>query len=238
MRTVEDTDRIVAAISHTTVERAVIIGGGFIGLELAENLAKRSISVTVVEQAPHIMAPLDAEMAAIVTKHLEENGITILANTQVTAIEDGYVVAGDQHLPADTVIAALGVEPATDLARTAGIELNERGGIVVDARQQTSDPAIFALGDAAQKTDAISGEGTMVPLAQTANRHGRLVADIITGRATNAQPVLGTAIIGLFGLAIATTGWNERRARSAGKNVRVIHTHPSIMPDTIRAQLV
>ncbi|QRV02046.1 FAD-dependent oxidoreductase [Arcanobacterium phocisimile] len=227
LRTVEDTDRIVHTISTTEAKKAVVIGGGFIGLELAENLIKQGIDVTIVERAPHIMAPLDAEMAAIVTAHLEKSGVTILSNTQVTAIEDGVVHAGERKIPADTIIAALGVQPASDLAQQAGLELNEHGGIVVNSRQQTSDPAIFALGDAAQKTDAISGTATMVPLAQTANRHGRLVADIITGRNTEAQPVLGTAIIGLFGLAIATTGWNERRARAEDKNVRVIHSHPA-----------
>lgn len=226
LRTIEDVDRIAAALKGRT--RAVIIGGGFIGLEMAENLRHRGLSVTVVEAAPQIMGPLDSEMAAIVTEHLRANGVEIHTNAQATKISDsGVALADGTELPADIVIAAIGVRPASDLAREAGLEISERGGIVVDAQQRTSDPHIFALGDAATKKDLHTGEDTLVPLAQTANRHGRLVADIITGRETASLPVLGTAIVGLFGLAAASTGWNERRARAAGKKVRVIHLHPA-----------
>lgn len=226
LRTVEDVDRIVAALKGRT--RAVIIGGGFIGLEMAENLRHRGLSVTVVEAAPQIMGPLDSEMAAFVAEHLRANGIEIRTNAQATEVSDsGVAFADGTELPADIVIAAIGVRPASDLAREAGLEISERGGIVVDAQQRTSDPHIFALGDAATKKDLHTGEDTLVPLAQTANHHGRLVADIITGRETASLPVLGTAIVGLFGLAAASTGWNERRARAAGKNVRVIHLHPA-----------
>ncbi|WP_049192318.1 FAD-dependent oxidoreductase [Corynebacterium striatum] len=226
LRTVEDVDRIAAAPKGRT--RAVIIGGGFIGLEMAENLRHRDLSVAVVEATPQIMGPLDSEMAAIVTEHLRANGVEIRTNAQATEISDsGVALADGTELPADIVITAIGVRPASDLAREAGLEISERGGIVVDAQQRTSDPHIFALGDAATKKDLHTGEDTLVPLAQTANRHGRLVADIITGRETASLPVLGTAIVGLFGLAAASTGWNERRARAAGKKVRVIHLHPA-----------
>lgn len=226
LRTVEDVDRIAAALKGRT--RAVIIGGGFIGLEMAENLRHRDLSVAVVEAAPQIMGPLDSEMAAIVTEHLRANGVEIRTNAQATEISDsGVALADGTELPADIVITAIGVRPASDLAREAGLEISERGGIVVDAQQRTSDPHIFALGDAATKKDLHTGEDTLVPLAQTANRHGRLVADIITGRETASLPVLGTAIVGLFGLAAASTGWNERHARAAGKKVRVIHLHPA-----------
>ncbi|WP_308591977.1 FAD-dependent oxidoreductase [uncultured Corynebacterium sp.] len=226
LRTVEDVDRIAAALKGRT--RAVIIGGGFIGLEMAENLRHRDLSVAVVEATPQIMGPLDSEMAAIVTEHLRANGVEIRTNAQATEISDsGVALADGTELPADIVITAIGVRPASDLAREAGLEISERGGIVVDAQQRTSDPHIFALGDAATKKDLHTGEDTLVPLAQTANRHGRLVADIITGRETASLPVLGTAIVGLFGLAAASTGWNERHARAAGKKVRVIHLHPA-----------
>lgn len=226
LRTVEDVDRIAAALKGRT--RAVIIGGGFIGLEMAKNLRHRDLSVAVVEATPQIMGPLDSEMAAIVTEHLRANGVEIRTNAQATEISDsGVALADGTELPADIVITAIGVRPASDLAREAGLEISERGGIVVDAQQRTSDPHIFALGDAATKKDLHTGEDTLVPLAQTANRHGRLVADIITGRETASLPVLGTAIVGLFGLAAASTGWNERRARAAGKKVRVIHLHPA-----------
>ncbi|QJC22488.1 FAD-dependent oxidoreductase [Arcanobacterium buesumense] len=226
LRTVEDTDHIIDHIQATQARSAVIIGGGFIGLELAENLTKRQLHTTVIERESQIMTPLDDEMAAIVATHLEKNGVTLLTNSTVEAIGENYVMAGDTRIEADVVIAALGVQPASKLARDAGLAINERGGIRVDHQQRTSDHTIFALGDAAEKTDAINGDNIMVPLAQTANRHGRLVADIIAGRNVSAMPVLATAIIGVFGLAAATTGWNERRARAAGKNIRVIHTHP------------
>ncbi|MDN6431602.1 MAG: FAD-dependent oxidoreductase [Corynebacterium flavescens] len=226
LRTVEDVDRISAAVPGAT--SAVIIGGGFIGLEMAENLRRRGLEVTVVEAGPQILAPLDAEMAGVVAKRMRDNGVRILTNSQATQVTANSVVTADATvLPADVTIAAIGVRPASTLAEDAGLETTERGGIVVDSAQRTSDPHVFALGDAAAKKDHVSGEDTLVPLAQTANRHGRLVADVIAGRQVSSLPVLGTAIVGLFGLAAATTGWNEKRARAAGKTVRIIHLHPA-----------
>lgn len=226
LRTVEDVDRIAAAVEDK--KKAVIIGGGFIGLEMAENLYHRGLEVALVEAAPQIMGPLDVEMAGIVAKHVRANGVRVLTNAQAMEISEAGVVLQDgQELEADIVIAAIGVRPASELAQAAGLEISERGGIVVDAQQRTSDPHIYALGDAATKKDFHSGADSLVPLAQTANRHGRLVADIISGRDTGSLPVLGTAIVGLFGLAAAATGWNERRARAEGKSVRVIHLHPA-----------
>ncbi|MGP5245951.1 FAD-dependent oxidoreductase [Corynebacterium flavescens] len=226
LRTVEDVDRISAAVPGAT--SAVIIGGGFIGLEMAENLRRRGLEVTVVEAGPQILAPLDAEMAGVVAKRMRDNGVRILTNSQATQVTANSVVTADATvLPADVTIAAIGVRPASSLAEDAGLETTERGGIVVDSAQRTSDPHIFALGDAAAKKDHVSGEDTLVPLAQTANRHGRFVADVIAGRQVSSLPVLGTAIVGLFGLAAATTGWNEKRARAAGKTVRIIHLHPA-----------
>lgn len=226
LRTVEDVDRIATAVPGK--EKAVIIGGGFIGLEMAENLRHQGLAVTLVEAGSQIMGPLDVEMAAIVAKHMRDNGVDIRTNAQATEIsETGVTLQNGQALEADLVIAAIGVRPASELAQAAGLEVSDRGGIIVDAQQRTSDPHIFALGDAATKKDIHSGDNTLVPLAQTANRHGRLVADIITGRTTSSLPVLGTAIVGLFGLAAASTGWNERRVRAEGKDVRVIHLHPS-----------
>ncbi|WP_312714427.1 FAD-dependent oxidoreductase [Corynebacterium flavescens] len=226
LRTVEDVDRISAAVPGAA--SAVIIGGGFIGLEMAENLRRRGLEVTVVEAGPQILAPLDAEMAGVVAKRMRDNGVRILTNSQATQVTANSVVTADATvLPADVTIAAIGVRPASSLAEDAGLETTERGGIVVDSAQRTSDPHIFALGDAAAKKDHVSDEDTLVPLAQTANRHGRLVADVIAGRQVSSLPVLGTAIVGLFGLAAATTGWNEKRARAAGKTVRIIHLHPA-----------
>ena len=225
LRTVEDVDRIVEVIKGR--ESAVIIGGGFIGLELAENLRHRGLNTTVVEAGPQILSPLDPEMAQLVRLRMEDNGVQVRTNAQAQEItETGIVLSSGEEIPADVVVAAVGVRPASELARNAGLEVTDNGGIVVDSQLRTSDPHIFALGDAATKADFHTGEATLVPLAQTANRHGRIVADVITGRETASMPVLGTAIVGVFGLAAASTGWNERRARAAGKRVRVIHLHP------------
>ena len=225
LRTVEDVDRIVEVIKGR--ESAVIIGGGFIGLELAENLRHRGLNTTVVEAGPQILSPLDPEMAQLVRLRMEDNGVQVRTNAQAQEItETGVVLGSGEEIPADVVVAAVGVRPASELARNAGLEVTDNGGIVVDRQLRTSDPHIFALGDAATKADFHTGEATLVPLAQTANRHGRIVADVITGRETASMPVLGTAIVGVFGLAAASTGWNERRARAAGKRVRVIHLHP------------
>ena len=225
LRTVEDVDRITAALAG--VKTAALIGGGFIGLELAENLAHRGVDVTVLEFSEQIMAPLDPEMAIYVHKHLENNGVTVLTGADTVNITDEQVELRDGRvIPAEMVVAAIGVRPASELAQEAGLEVGERGGIVVDESQRTSDPAIFALGDAAEKRDAVSSDATLVPLAQTANRHGRLIADVITGRKTTSQKTLGTAIVGVFGLQAASVGWNEKRARAEGREIRVIHLHP------------
>lgn len=226
LRTVEDVDTVIAALTDE-VKSAAIIGGGFIGLEMAENLRHRGLEVTVVERAPQIMTPLDAEMAAVVEQHLDDKGVTVITSAESTIIGEKTVTLADgREVAADVVVASIGVRPASELASAAGLAVGERGGIKVDEQQRTSDPAIFALGDAAEKADAISGEDTLVPLAQTANRHGRLVADIITGRDVKRTSTLGTAIVGLFDMAAGSVGWNERRARQAAKNIRVIHTHP------------
>lgn len=226
LRTVEDVDRIISSLNGA--RSVALIGGGFIGLELAENLRHRDLHVTVIERAPQILAPFDEEMAAIVAKHLEANGVELRLNAETTTIgPNSLTLASGEEIPADLVVAAIGVRPDTSLAEAAGLKLSARGGIAVDEYQRTSDPHIYALGDAAEKVDHNSGESTLVPLAQTANRHGRLVADIIAGRDAKALPVLGTAIVGLFGLQAATVGWNERVARSNGKNVRIAHVHPA-----------
>lgn len=236
LRTVEDVDRIAEAVAKQSPQSAAIIGGGFIGLELAENLHHRGIKTTIVERAPQILAPLDEEMAGIVMKHLRDAGIEVILNADTKNITDSVMEVelldrdnnkvGDAAVDAELLVAAIGVRPESSLAKDAGLAVAERGGIKVDRQQRTSDPAVFALGDAAEKVDAISGEDTMVPLAQTANRHGRMVADIITGRDEEAQLTLGTAIVGVLGMAAGSVGWNERRARQAGKNVRCVHIHP------------
>lgn len=227
MRSVPDVDAMNAALADQP-RSAVILGGGFIGLELAENLVERGVHVTIVELADQILAPLDPEMAQPIAEHLREHGVALRLGATTSRITPTTVeLTTGEHLDADIVVAAIGVRPASSLAHEAGLRIGGRGGIVVDHHQRTSDPAIFAVGDSAEKIDAIDLSPTLVPLAQTANRHGRLVADVITGRATTSLPVLGTAVVGVMGMTAATTGWNEKRLRAAGRSYRAIHTHPN-----------
>lgn len=227
LRDVADMDEIVDALAGGSVRQAVVIGAGFIGLELAENLTRRGHGVTIVEVADQVLPPLDPEMAALVRRHVEAAGVGVVTGVGAAAIEsDAIVLTDGTRLPADLVLLAAGVAPESQLAREAGLELGFRGGIAVDEVQRTSDPHIYAVGDVAVKRDAVSGDDTLVPLAQTANRHGRLVADAITGRRVHSLPVLGTAVVGVLGLTVAMVGWSEKRLRTAGRPVRVIHTHP------------
>lgn len=225
LRDLADMDAIKASMD--TASTAVILGGGFIGLELAENLTHRGIAVTIVELADQILAPLDPEMAAPVADHLRRHGVRIRTGASATSISADAVVLDDTTVvPADLVIAAIGVRPESTLARETGLVVGGRGGVVVDDHQRTSDPHIFAVGDVAEKIDPLGG-ATLIPLANTANRHGRLVADVICGRQTTARPALGTAVVGVFGLTAAATGSNERRLRATGHPYRAIHTHPA-----------
>lgn len=227
LRDIEDTDAMVAAVAGD-VRTAVVIGGGFIGVEVAENLRHKGLEVTVVEAADQVMAPLDPEMAAFVHQRIRENGVDLRLGAGVSAIGERDVTLADgATVPADVVVAAIGVRPDSTLAADAGLEVDARGGIVVDERMRTSDPAIYAVGDAVVKRDAVDGSAVMVPLANTANRQGRMVADVIAGGDAADRPVLGTAIVGIFGLQVATTGWNAKRLRAAGRPFREIHTHPA-----------
>ncbi|MBM6545012.1 FAD-dependent oxidoreductase [Janibacter sp. YIM B02568] len=226
LRDVEDTDAMVAATAGA--QTAVVIGGGFIGIEMAENLHRRGLRVVVVEAADQVMAPLDPEMAAPVHAVLREAGVDLRLGEQVTAIgAKGVTLASGEELPADLVVAAIGVRPDSTLAEAAGLEVGERGGIVVDEHHRTSDPFVYAVGDAVEKRDALDGSEVLVPLANTANLQGRRVADHIAGLPGRGRPVLGTAIVGVLGLQVATTGWNEKRLRAAGRAYRAIHTHPA-----------
>lgn len=226
LRNIEDTDALVAAVQGS--ETAVVIGGGFIGLEVAENLLHLGIKVALVEALDQVMAPLDPEMVAPVHARLREHGVDLRLGAAVTAIgETDVTLADGSTLPADLVVAAIGVRPDVELARSAGLQIGSLGGIVVDSRQITSDPAIYAVGDAVQKDDALNDDAVLVPLANTANLQGRRVADDIAGRGIPARPVQGTAIVGLLGLQIASTGWSEKRLKKAGKSYIAIHTHPA-----------
>lgn len=227
LRTVEDVEKIVNRV-NAQPKGAVVIGGGFIGVEIAENLVHKGISTTVVEAAPQVLAPLDPEMATLVAKEMRKQGVKLHLGVSAVDVTPTSVVLSDgTTLEAELVIMAIGVRPDTGLAKSAGLKIGTRGGIEVDDFNRTSNHDIYAVGDAAEKTDAIDGSATLVPLANLANRHGRVVADHIAGRVTRPNKTIGTAIVKVFDLMIAATGWNEKRLKAAGREVMVIHTHPN-----------
>jgi NADPH-dependent 2,4-dienoyl-CoA reductase/sulfur reductase-like enzyme/rhodanese-related sulfurtransferase len=202
--------------------RAVVVGGGFIGLETAENLAHRGFEVTVIEMADQVLAPLDPEFGQVARDRLERNGVQVVLGDGVASFEP----AGDESLvvrtrsgrafPADLIILSLGVRPDTQLARTAGLEIGERGGIRVDDQMRTTDPHIFAVGDVVEVTDVMTGDPTLMALAGPANRQGRIAADAICGRDSRFRGVQGTAVVGLFGATLAWTGVNEKTLQRRG----------------------
>jgi NADPH-dependent 2,4-dienoyl-CoA reductase/sulfur reductase-like enzyme/rhodanese-related sulfurtransferase len=205
-------------------KRAVVVGGGFIGLEMVENLAHQGLDVTLIELADQILTPLDVEMARPVEDLLRRHNVTLALGEGVTRFEqDGegalrvHTKSGAIH-PADLVILALGVRPDTALAKTAGLALGSRGGIKVDAQMRTSDPDIFAVGDAVEVRDVVTGTDTLLALAGPANRQGRIAADAIAGRPSQFRGVQGTAIIGLFGTTVAWTGASEKALRRLGRD--------------------
>lgn len=226
LRNIADVDAMASALDQDP-RSAAVIGAGFIGLELAENLHRRGLDVTVVEASDQVMPPLDAEMAAQIADELTANGIDLRLGTQATAVGPDTVTLSDGSVVrADIVVLAVGVRPETTLAKAGGLALGPHGGIAVDGQLRTSDPSIYALGDAVEKYDALDHSDLLVPLANTANRQGRLVADVIVGDDVHDREVLGTAIVGVFGKSVAMTGWSEKRLRAAGRSYRAIHIHP------------
>lgn len=221
LRNIPDTRQINGWISHHAAKTAVIVGGGFIGLEMAENLNHLGLQVTVVEMLPQVMPPMDAEMVTPVHDHLTASGIKLALGSGVTGFskKDNHLEVlakdGPAH-PADMIILAIGVRPETSLAKAAGLELGERGGIRVDAQMRTSDSNIFAVGDAVEVRDQITGAWTLLALAGPANRQGRIAADAICGRPAVFRGTQGTAICGIIGLAVASTGASEKALQRAG----------------------
>ena len=202
--------------------RAVVIGGGFIGLETAENLVHRGFDVTLVEMLDQILAPLDVDMARIVEDYVERHGIRLALNDGVAGFQqtaDGaleVLTKACKSHPADIVILALGVRPDTALAKTAGLEIGQRGGIRVDEQMRTSNPDIFAVGDAVEVKDFVTGEWSLIALAGPANRQGRIAADVVAGRQSRYRGTQGTSIIGLFGAAAAWVGASEKTLKRLG----------------------
>ena len=234
VRTVPDSQHIRAWINEKGAKSAVVVGGGFIGLEMAENLVRRGLSVTVVEMLDQVMPPLDPEMAKPVQQHLEQHGVKVALGDGVAGFIESWdgrisvnTKSGAQHT-GDIVILAIGVRPETALAKAAGLELGARGGIRVDERMQTNDPNIWAAGDAVEVRDTVTGEWTLIPLAGPANRQGRIAADGICGRDSNFRGVQGTAICGIFDLAVASTGASEKSLLHAGiTDYEKVYLHPA-----------
>ena len=227
LRTVEDVE-VIASRVNSRPQSAVVIGGGFIGVEIAENLTHKGIPTTVIEAALQLLAPLDPEMATLVAAEMRKHGVVVELGVSAQEVNSDSVVLSDGRvLPAELVILAIGVRPDVTLAKSAGLKIGTRGGISVDEFNRTSNPDIYAVGDAAEKTDAIDGSATLVPLANLANRHGRVVADHIAGREIRPINTIGTAIVKVFDLMIAATGWNEKRLKASGRTFTSIHTHPN-----------
>ena len=234
----DDMDRLMAAAE--TAKSAIVVGGGFIGLELAENLVHRGITTTLVEALPQLMPTLDVEMAWPLVERARFRGLDVRLQAQVQAITDaGVTLADGSTIDADMTVVAVGARPNIELAVEAGLEMGEAGGVVVDDQQRTSDPHIWAVGDVAQKKrpDGFS----LVPLAGLANRHGRLAADSIAGRPAKAVTAFGTSIVGFCGMAAASTGYTERVLAAKGRPMLIIHTHPinhaGYYPDAVQMAL-
>ena len=228
LRDVQDAVKIKAMVDTKQIKSAAIIGAGFIGVELAENLRHRGIKTTIVEFRDHILPQFDPEMIEPMQKVLTENGIELALSAETEAVNESTLTLKDGRvINADLVVAAIGVVADHKLAVDAGLEIGSAGGIVVDDQMRTSDENIFAVGDAAQKLSALTGQEQMIWLANLANRHGRLVADVIAGETVAARPSIGTGIIGAFGIAAALTGLTESLAQRMNIAHKVIHLHPS-----------
>ncbi len=227
LRTVEDVAKIVDQVSKKP-KSAAVIGGGFIGVEIAENLIHRGIKTSMIEASDQVLAPLDPEMASLVAREIRENGVELYLGASAVKIDESTVeISSGEIVAADLVIMAIGVRPDIHLAQEAGLEIGPRKGIKVDEFNLTSDKSIYAIGDVAEKTDSLDGSSTLVPLANIANRHGRIVADHIAGRKIRPVKTIGTAIVKVFDLMIATTGWNEKKLKATSRAYRVIHAHPN-----------
>ena len=265
LRTVGDVDVLVDLVGSPRVRSALVVGGGYIGVEAAEALINRGLQVTLVELADQVLGPLDPEMAQEVSNELRRRGVDLRTGVGVTAFTDApAAVAGFTDAPtvraelsdgpsvraelsdgssvrADLVLLAIGVVPDSKLAREAGLDVTARGAVLVDRHQQTSDPVIYAAGDCVQVVDTVTGAGVVVPLAGPANRQGRIAADHIAGRSSAYHSTQGTAIVKVFDLTAGGTGANEKSLRRMDIDYRVIYVHPNghagYFPGTAAMQL-
>lgn len=216
LRNIPDTLKIKEYIEHAKPKSAVVVGGGYIGVEMADNLKEAGLKVSIVELADHLIAPLDFDMAADVHRYIKSRGIELYLSNGVNAIDGRTVIMQKGKLEADMVIMSVGVRPETALARECGIEINSRGSIIVDRNMKTNIPDIYAVGDAVQVKDFVTGNPAFIPLAGPANKQGRIAADNIAGIASEYTGTQGSAVLKLFDMTVATTGLNEKAAKAAG----------------------
>jgi NADPH-dependent 2,4-dienoyl-CoA reductase/sulfur reductase-like enzyme/peroxiredoxin family protein/rhodanese-related sulfurtransferase/TusA-related sulfurtransferase len=231
LRNIPDTDRIKSLVDRNGVNSAVVIGGGFVGVEMAENLRDRGLSVTLVEAAPHILAPFDSDVVVIPEKELTENGVRLILGDGVKAFhEDGgsveVTLQSNTKLIADLVILAIGVTPETGFLKDCGLEFGPKGHILVNEHMQTKLEGIYAVGDAVEVVDYVTKQKTAIPLAGPANKQGRIAADNVAGIPSKFKGSQGTSIIKVFGLTAAATGANERTLQRAGIQYKTITIHP------------
>jgi NADPH-dependent 2,4-dienoyl-CoA reductase/sulfur reductase-like enzyme/rhodanese-related sulfurtransferase len=231
LRNLQDMDRIKASLDKG-LRQVVMIGAGFIGLELVENFVQRGVATTVIEKIDQVLPPFDKEMTTPIAQKLRAKGVSLLFGTTAEAFEqtaDGLLVRlnSGEAIPAQLVVLGVGVRPENKLAVDAGLEVGQRGGIRVNDYLQTNDPDIYAVGDAIEVKDFVTGEPAQVPLAGPANRQGRIAADNVFGRAVRFRGTQGTAIVGLFGLSAAMTGASEKTLQRTGKPFRKLYVHPA-----------
>lgn len=218
LRNIPDTLKIKQYIKNAKPKYAVVIGGGYIGVEMAENLREAGLKVSIVELADHLIAPLDFDMAADVHRYIKSKGIELYLNNGLKAIDGRTVILQNGKIDTDMVIMSVGVRPETVLARECGIRTNQRGSIIVDGNMKTNIPNIYAVGDAIEVTDFITGNPAFIPLAGPANKQGRIAADNIVGISSEYNGTQGSAVLKLFDMTVATTGLNEKSAKAAGIN--------------------
>ena len=231
LRNLDDTDRIQQWIEQRRPTRVVVVGAGYIGLEMVENLVNRGMEVTVLELLDQIMPPMDPEMVAPVQAEMAQRGVNLQAANGLAGFEPGVgetinvVARNGEKFTAEMVILAIGVKPDVQFARDAGLEIGTLGGIRVDEQMRTSDPNILAVGDAVEVRDFVTGRWSIIPLAGPASRQGRIAADAICGRDSKYRGSQGTGVVGLFGYTLAMTGTNEKTLRRLGIPYKKIYTH-------------
>jgi len=230
VRNIPDTDKIKAYVDTQKPQTAVIVGGGFIGLEMAEQLVNRGVKVSIVEMLDQVMPPIDYDMACYAHEHLREKGVALNLGDGVKGFrKDGdktvVITQSGAELPCDLVVLSIGVRPENGLAKAAGLDLGERGGIAVNDHMQTSDPDIYAVGDAVEILDFVSGTKAMIPLGGPANRQARIAADNMLGRDATYRGTQGTAVVRVFDLTVASTGMSEKLCKRLGVDCLVSYTH-------------